>query len=265
MDLEDLTGTILAKAVRIYLRLAYPRDGRRREARVISWEPSLQGRQVLDLMRDESVKNGAWHGRYTMRLGNERYPFMKLSIEEWVEPGEYFFFVDTHDELEISPGDPDYDAWTNLRSHNLQLKDAIEKAWSRARIPTLRQAKNMVSPKPGRRNAVVGENARYEGELVRAFLEEEGFRTSVTDDPHRLDSLIKRKHPDLVVMNSFVGDIPGHVLAERLMDEHHENLRVVLLVAPTDDTPHREVHSIIRKPVNREEVRKVIQGLFPSL
>ena len=263
MHIEDLTGALLAKAAGIYLRMAFPRDARRREDKVVSWDPSLQGKEVLGFMRDESVKNGTRQGRYTLRLGNERYPFMKLSIEEWVEPGEYFFFVDTHDELEISPGDPDYEAWTALRNYNLQLKEAIESAWSRSRIPTLRQAQKMVSRSPGRRTAIVGENARYEGELVRAFLEEEGFRTTVTDDPHRLDSLIKRKHPDLVVMNSFVGDIPGHVLAEALMDSCPSNRKVVLLVAPMDEAPHQEVHSVIRKPVSREEIRRVIQNLFP--
>jgi DNA-binding response OmpR family regulator len=121
----------------------------------------------------------------------------------------------------------------------------------------------MVSRKPGRRTAVVGENARYEGELVRAFLEEEGFRTSVTDDPHRLEKLIKTKKPDLVVMNSFVGDIPGHILAEALMDAGPAKRKVVLLISPTDDIPHKEAHSIIRKPVSRGEVRKVIRDLFP--
>ena len=94
MHIEDLTGALLAKAAGIYLRMAFPRDARRREDKVVSWDPSLQGKEVLGFMRDESVKNGTRQGRYTLRLGNERYPFMKLSIEEWVEPGEYFFFVD---------------------------------------------------------------------------------------------------------------------------------------------------------------------------
>jgi CheY-like chemotaxis protein len=265
MRLEELSGSLLAKAVNVFLKLAYPRAHRQRYRKAVSWDASLHGTGLLATMRDESLRYGTGRHRYTLRLGNERYPFMKLCLEEWVEPGEYFLFVDTHDELEISPGDPDYEAWNALRSFNLQLKDAIEAAWHRGRLPTLKQAQRMLPRRPGTRVAVVGENARYEGELVSAFLKEDGFRTTVTDDPERLRRLVQKRRPQLAVVNSFVGEIPGRILAQNLKEDYGKKLRVVMLLARSDQHPQEvEADYVLNKPVTRSEMKKALSAVFGS-
>src|SRR5205085_290432 len=74
--------------------------------------------------------------RYTLRLGNARYPFMKFVVQEYLVDSEFFFSVDTHDDLDVRSDNPDYDAWVELKKHNLRLKKEIESAWARAGLPT---------------------------------------------------------------------------------------------------------------------------------
>lgn len=265
MRLEELSGTLLVEAVRVYLELAYPRDYRQRQKKAVTWNHTPHKTELLGVLRDEGLRHGARRHRYTLRLGNERYPFMKLCLEEWVEPDEYFLFVDTHDELEISPGDPDYEAWNALRNYNLQLKEAIEAAWHRRHLPTLKQAESMLPCKPGSKTAVVGENARYEGELVSALLKEGGFRTTLTDDPQRLKSLVEKRRPKLAVINSFVGEVPGRILAQHLKEQHGRSLKVVMLLARSDHDGHGvEADYALNKPVTRLEMKQALSTLFPS-
>jgi hypothetical protein len=74
--------------------------------------------------------------RYTLRLGNARYPFMKFVVQEYLVDAEFFFSVDTHDDLDVQADNPDYDAWQELKKHNQALKHDIESAWEHAGLPT---------------------------------------------------------------------------------------------------------------------------------
>ena len=52
---------------------------------------------------------------YTLRLGNESYPFMKFVVQEYLLDAEYFFSVDTHDEhVDVGENDPDHEGWQQM-------------------------------------------------------------------------------------------------------------------------------------------------------
>ncbi len=58
--------------------------------------------ELLDLFTSSSKRqDGPQFKRYTLRLGNESYPFMKFVLQEYLVDHEYFFSVDTHDDLNI--------------------------------------------------------------------------------------------------------------------------------------------------------------------
>jgi hypothetical protein len=64
---------------------------------------------------------------------------MKFVVQEHLVNGEYFFSVDTHDQLEIRPDNPEYAEWQRLKAYNRRLKLEIEEQWDRAgcrRTPT---------------------------------------------------------------------------------------------------------------------------------
>ncbi len=136
MKLQDLSLDLLSRAVAVYWEEAYAADSRSM--------PKFGDRaveapeEVLGLFQKEVVELVPGHAceRYTMRLGNRNYPFMKLLLQEHLIAGEYFFAVDTHDEMEIKPDFPDYEAWMQVRRFNNGLKRSIEAAFRDAGLDT---------------------------------------------------------------------------------------------------------------------------------
>ncbi|HET6203413.1 MAG TPA: hypothetical protein VFI25_11495, partial [Planctomycetota bacterium] len=104
MNLEDLTAAHFARALEIYLRLAYP-GGPPPRVRLPDLRSAPDARASLALFEDETRRGGG--RRYALRLGNVRYPFMKLVVHEHLLAGEFTFAVDTHDEMEVKPTYPD--------------------------------------------------------------------------------------------------------------------------------------------------------------
>ena len=147
MRLEELTSERLAAAIEIYCRYAYGRDAPDDLPRV---EPGRGLPELLGMMLDESVADGDEpHQRYALRLGSRDYPYMKLVLEEAFFSGEYFFLVDTHDEIDLDRESPDYSAWLALRNMNHKVKQAVESAWWEANLPTLRSLRERLIAQGG--------------------------------------------------------------------------------------------------------------------
>jgi hypothetical protein len=110
MRLGALTKEQVRQAIAIYQDLAYGAGGRPR--RGVELPASGGSEALLALFQKEQVETIPGHPchRYSMRLGNRNYPFMKLLLQEHLVAGEFFFAVDTHDQMEIAPNFPDYEA-----------------------------------------------------------------------------------------------------------------------------------------------------------
>ena len=74
---------------------------------------------------------------HALRLGNARYPHMKLQIQPWPTPVGYMLSVNTHDQvLGLDPTAADAEAFRALQAENARIKEAIELAWDEAGLPT---------------------------------------------------------------------------------------------------------------------------------
>src|SRR5262245_32861701 len=63
-------------------------------------EPALAALVQRGAAADETLRSGELATRrYTFRLGRPGYPFMKLMLQEHLLEGEFFFEVDTHDQM----------------------------------------------------------------------------------------------------------------------------------------------------------------------
>lgn len=137
MKLEKLTPAHVKQAVAIYLDHAWP-EGAQGAPRAVadSVAESTTLRELRSAFQTQKSENGGNCRRYSLRLGNHRYPWMKFVVQEYLVDGEFFFSVDTHDELKIDPSTPDYEAWTELQHYNRDLKRDIETHWARTDLPT---------------------------------------------------------------------------------------------------------------------------------
>jgi hypothetical protein len=140
-DLQCLRLDLLWRAVDVYLGLAYPSSEppevvRRR----LNWDASLDATALLakpPFERATRPGGGVGPAIFALRLGNYRYPHMKLQIQPWPNAAGFLLSVNTHDQvLAIDPNSPDADAFRALQAENQRLKEAIEAAWDQAGLPT---------------------------------------------------------------------------------------------------------------------------------
>lgn len=145
--MAGLTLDVLRRAVDVYLGVAYPTTPPSEAVRRrLAWPADVE---LADLLRKppfERVTQGQGQDPdqapcagpiYALRLGNARYPHMKMQVQPWDGPDGYLLSVNTHDHaLSVDPNAPDAAAFAALQAENQALKVAIERAWDQAGLPT---------------------------------------------------------------------------------------------------------------------------------
>jgi CheY-like chemotaxis protein len=273
MRLENMTPAQVRAAVAIYLDLAWPGTGFPRPRISAS---DLAGIDTLEEMFQRFDKPRASDGgslkRYTLRLGNARYPFMKFVVQEYLVDAEYFFSVDTHDDLDVRPDNPDYDAWQELRRHNLTLKREIEAAWVAAGLPTNADLRLIVEgiaavetegSKKARLLVVDDEADVCKG--LGALLRARGYQVELCYDGRQvLERLEHEPVPDLLLLDFAMPELDGQqVLAAVRANPRLADLPVLLATASTIDLKRvPRASGVLRKPYPREVLFAMLSQLL---
>jgi hypothetical protein len=139
-ELRELRLDLLRRAIEIYLGLAYPAcavpDVVQRR---LVWREECRPDELLAAPPFERA--GKAPGRpapiFALRLGNHRYPHMKLQIQPWPNDAGFMLSVNTHDQVTgLSLNAVDAQAFRDLQTENQDLKEAIEESWDAAGLPT---------------------------------------------------------------------------------------------------------------------------------
>ena len=138
-SLQALPLETLRRAVAIYLEIAFPgAEPSPAVRRRLDWAPGLTPADLVTAPPFERVGKAAEEKPiYALRLGNARYPHMKLQVQPWDDGPGFLLSVNTHDHaLAFDPGSPDAAAFLALQAENQRLKVRIEQAWDEAGLPT---------------------------------------------------------------------------------------------------------------------------------
>jgi len=277
--LEDLTPEHVRAAVAIYLEHAWPEGaGRRAPFALADVDGAATLGEMRELFRHPPKGDGASHRRYMLRLGNQRYPFMKFVVQEYLVDGEFFFSVDTHDEMRVDPAMPDYAEWQELRAYNRCLKLEIERAWSRAGLPTnddLRalceglarlETSDVGAGTKGRLLIVDDEEAVAVG--LAAMLRARGYAVETAFDGRQvLDRMARDPLPDLVVLDFAMPELDGEEVMRRLRADPR-TARIPLLLATASDIDLgtlQKASGLLRKPYPREMLVGMIDRLLGAV
>jgi len=128
----------LRRAVAIYLTLAYE-GGEAPEAvrRRLVW---TEHGDLASLLMKPPFERASKKGSppiHALRLGNSRYPHMKLQIQPWPTSRGTMLSINTHDQvLGLDPTSADAEEFRVLQAENARIKEAIEQAWDLAGLPT---------------------------------------------------------------------------------------------------------------------------------
>jgi len=272
VKLADLTAGHVCSALRRYCELA--------------WPPGCEGAPRVDLapiLAAEDLDEALSHfergdpgddpssRRYSLRLGNHRYPFMKFVLQEHLVAGEFYFEVDTHDKLDVSPSSPDYSQWLQLRHFNRQLKLDIEHAWAHACLPTSADLAALCNEIAQRE-----QDAAHRGLLLlvdddedvssglAVMLRARGYTVeTVGDGAEALERLTEAPCPDLVLLDYEMPTVTGQeVLDWMRRSEDLTEVPVLMATASAirlDQVP--DVAGLLRKPYPRQVLFEMIDRL----
>ena len=275
MRFERLTPAHVRRAVRLYLDIAWPED---REERAFFDPASLSSAkslpEILSSFEHSGDSDEAACEHYVLRLGNWRYPFMKLVLEEYLVKGEYFFSVDTHDDLHITPDMPDYDGWVEVRKFNRELKAKIEKVWREADLPTFEKLRELMeglaqleTEENKRARLLVVDDERSVAEGVAAGLRARGYEVEMAFDGHQvLERLERDPLPDLVLLDYSMPGLDGQSVLERLRGNSRYAELIILLATASDIDLGAIQRScgLLRKPYPREVLFAMIGQMLEA-
>lgn len=273
MRLEDMTPALVRRAVAIYLDLAWPGDEEPRpRIKLADLEDASTLPELFARFETPRASEGAALQRYTLRLGNRRYPFMKFVVQEYLVDEEYFFSIDTHDDLDVRSDSPDYDAWLELKQQNLTLKRKIEAAWAREGLPTNEDLRLIAQglaqveregKKPARLLVVDDESQVAQG--LAALLEARGYQVELAYDGQQvLDRLEREPMPDLILLDYGMPDIDGEEVLRRVRENPRlADLPVLLATASSislESVPRAS--GFLRKPYAREVLFAMLKQML---
>jgi len=224
MRLAALTCDVVQKAIAVYQDLAY---GHGRSRRPIELPAGGGVESLLALFQKEQAETIPGHPchRYTLRLGNRNYPFMKLLLQEHLVPGEFYFGVDTHDQMEIKSDFPDYEQWMAVRRFNRELKRQIEQGFAAAGLDTASRLRQMLvdcggpTGAPCRGLVLVVDDEEDLAAAVEVLLQRRGFRTVKVHDGLGAVTAVHELLPDLVLLDYELPELDGLQVIERLRAE----------------------------------------------
>lgn len=223
MRLAALTTGTVKRAIAAYLELAYGAASDRRQPPDLSLPADAGCAEILARFTKEVVEGE--RVRYALRLGNRNYPFMKLVLQEHLVPGEFYFGVDTHDEMDIRPDYPDYEQFMAVRRFNRDLKLAIESRFAAEGVDTAATLREVC------RDRAVGVTGALEGSIlvvddeenlaqsVAVLLRAQGYEVRIAFDGTEGIEQARARRPDLILLDYELPEMDGLEVIEALRAE----------------------------------------------
>jgi len=269
MKLDQISVAMLREAVDIFVRLAFDED---------SAPPPIElpaGDRVEEVLADFTDDSPAARRKdsrcFLVRIGSAEYPFMKLALQEYLLEDQFFFMVDTHDQMELKPGMRDYEAWNELKKKNRERKRRIEEAWSSASIPTLADLERITeqvsvgAPVSPQRTILIVDDEVPLADSLGTLLRRKGYRVTTTYDGRAALDELEQQRPDLIVMDYEMPRLTGMELCERLRRSRETmDIPVLLATASTLDLGQvmKLANGFLVKPYQKEILFDCIDHLI---
>lgn len=269
MRLEAMTVGTLRHVLRIYQREAW---GSSEMPQVqIPGDDNAPLAAALPVFMDESRQTGneVVHC-YALRLGNPRYPFMKLLLQEHLVQDEYFFEVDSHDHMFDAAGD-EREAMEALKRYNFDVKNRVEWALGEAHLPTSGHLKGLVESvpapraEPNGRTILVVDDDDCIARTLSLLLEARGYAVTCLYDGRDAVEVADAKLHDLILMDNEMPLLNGFE-ACRVLKARPETKDIPVLIATAGSLTLQQLDAadgFLVKPFRIELLFSMIDHLLP--
>jgi len=234
-------------------------------------DPGYPITMFLDRFEDETYTDASRvvH-RYILRLGNSMYKFMKFVLHEHLVQDEYFFTVDTHDDM-FKGAASESEEIARIRQFNSWVKEMIEELWAREELPTTASLKVLIEEqhlmrrgKPKNKTILVVDDDRSIGDAIQLVLEAKGFAVErLYDGADAVEEADAGRH-DMIIMDNQMGEMDGLEALEILKND--SQLRVIpVILATTQNLPISSLHhadAFLHKPFHADALMYFVNHLL---
>jgi CheY-like chemotaxis protein len=272
MRLSDMTPAHVRRAVDLYMRLAWPPTAPTRPRFDVAALTKATTLEELFAHFELAPRDPNGCLRFALRLGNQRYPFMKFIVQEYLIAGEFFFSVDTHDNLDVRPNTPDYAAWQQLKQFNRELKEEIERAWLEAELPTqedLRLLCEGLAPvereEQKRARILLVDDEKSVAMGLGALLRARGYDVELFHTAEAvLARLAREPRPDLLLLDYELPGLDGEAVLESVhASSRLAGMPVLMATASSIELGRlQRVSGLLRKPYPRQVLVTMIRELL---
>ena len=259
MKLASVSAHMVRRAIQIYMEFAYktatpPYHVRARAAfdELAPLEDVLASENFEKVRADDET----FTSRYLLRLGNDRYPHMKLGLVNCAGSDEFVFIVDTHDRhFPVDPNVPGSREFRELQEFNDRIKRDIEEQWEREGLPTLQQilqnydAASCLLSHDSKTVLVVEDEAAI-AFLERDILECGGYNVVVClSGEDAIEEVERNKHIDLCLLDIMMPDTDGFDVVRILEERSLRRFPIVFVTAmPETRVDPKLADGFIAKP-----------------
>jgi len=272
MKLTEITSSMLAEAMGIYLDVAYRENGPPERvldmARVDRSAPlaAALGREGVE--KTEVPDHPGLIDRYRWRLGNDLFPHMKLVIARCSDADDFVFICDTHDRhLPLGSSACQSVEFRELLQHNSAIKRNVEARWHLVGIPTL--AGHITShlhrlrpaPEGKRKTVLIVDNDLAILDLERELVQDAGYEVVTASSGFQaLGQLDHLEKVDLCLLDVMMPTLDGFEVA-RMMREHRMPRFPIIFVSAVPPTrlPPGLAEGYIGKPFDPDHLLDVIR------
>ena len=211
--------------------------------------------------------------RFSIRLGNRNYPFMKLVLQEHLVRGEFYFGVDTHDQMELKPGMPDYDSWLKVKKFNHDLKGEIDAAFVAGGVPTLGMIRREQESEhldhervPKGQWILVVDDEVEEARTLEQCLWRQGYDVACAKNGREALEELETMDPALLVLDWEMPEMDGLSLIQELRSRQKtRDLPILLTSASQMMSPDKSpADSFLAKPYDSVDLIRMVDRLLSS-
>ncbi|MDA0839256.1 MAG: response regulator [Planctomycetota bacterium] len=259
------------RAVEIYLNQAYgevelPQRVRKRLEFIPKTE-LIQEILAADSFEVDKPDESRCEPCFRLRLGNRRYPHMKLVVQR-ISEQRFVYSVDTHDQhFDVPANSEEEDGLKKLRDFNGELKQRIEHCWRDHQITTF----------SGLLSSEMESKERAEGlplimlvedepdilEAEKQILELGGYYVlAFQDGKLAMDSIEGGGRPDLCMLDIMMRDIDGFQIRDAIREKFGPEVPIIFVSGLPVEALEKSGEEFLQKPFRGEDLLNKVEFLI---
>jgi CheY-like chemotaxis protein len=246
----------LIQAIKEYLNIAYPHSNIPENVNSILDE-------IQKCKKEDDIFNSCFfepksNNVYALRLGNEFYPHMKLSIKK--DNDKLFFLVDTHDsKARIPENVPGYERFVKVINKNRELKSSIMERLDKLNCYGISNNMQCECRETNRRVLVV-DDEDYIRDILMRLLECLDLEVVTSSSVEEAEQIVRKQKIDFCFLDIMMPVKSGYEFIKYLEDNNLRNFPIVFVTGMDERGIKKELaDGFILKPFTLKDIKLTLE------